>query len=100
MNDLMTEKSRKARRTRAGMRYWWKPGHLYDKTTRWYSLIGQLGNVVHGIRRKEHSLTAAYAPHQRLSPPGLRIWKVAVAELTRVLKMAKEASRELNILTT
>jgi hypothetical protein len=34
MNVSMTEKSRKARRTRAGMRYWWKPGGLYDKTTR------------------------------------------------------------------
>jgi hypothetical protein len=97
MNDPMTEKSRKARRTRAGMRYWWKPGHLYDNSTRWYSQIGQLGNVAHGIRGKEHSLTATYVPHQRLGPPGVRIWNCAAAELTRVLITAKEASRELNI---
>jgi hypothetical protein len=32
-----------------------------------------------------------------LGPPGLRIWKVAAAELTRVPITAKEASRELNI---
>lgn len=97
MNGPMAEKSRKARRTRAGMRYWWKLGHLYDKTTQWYSQIGQLGNVGHGIREKEHGSTATHAPHQRLGPPGLRIWKVAAAELTRVPITAKEASREVNI---
>jgi len=32
-----------------------------------------------------------------LGPLGLRIWKVATAELARVLMRAKEASRELNI---
>jgi len=32
-----------------------------------------------------------------LGPPGLRIWKVAAAELINVLIRAKEASRELEL---
>ena len=97
MNGPMTEKFRKARRTRAGKLDWCSTGRLYDKTTRWYSRIGQLGNVGHGIRGKKHSFTATYVPHQRLGPPGLRIWKVAAAELINVLIRAKEASRELEL---
>jgi hypothetical protein len=54
--------------------------------------LGNWATVAHGVRGKEHSLTATYVPHQRLAPPGLRIEKVAAAELTRVLITAKEAS--------
>ena len=59
--------------------------------------LGNWATVAHGIREKEHGSTATHAPHQRLGPPGLRIWKVAAAELTRVPMTAKEASREVNI---
>ena len=36
-------------------------------------------------------------PHHRSGPPGLTIEKVATVVPTRVLRTAKEASRELNI---
>lgn len=41
--------------------------------------------------------STGYLPHQLLVP-GLVIWKSARAEATRVVMMAKDASRELNIL--
>jgi hypothetical protein len=33
------------------MRYWWKPEDLYDKSTRWYSRIGRLSNVL-GVKNR------------------------------------------------
>ena len=51
---------------------------------------------MHEVRTGGEKPWTGYLPHQLLGP-GLVIWKSARAEATRVVRTAKDASRELNI---
>jgi len=48
--------------------------------------------VAEALSWQDHTIVFSdSATHQRLGPPGLRIWKTAVAEPTKVPKITKEA---------
>jgi hypothetical protein len=58
--------------------------------------LGDLDNGGYEVLA-ERKRFEGHLPHQRSGPPGLRIWKAAEAEPTRVLMAAREARREVNI---